>query len=147
MDLLAGDGVSECIAFTGILEPQLTNRLVKLGREGGRFLDVGANLGYFSIIWSVCNPDNECFAVEASPRNLDLLRKNIRQSGVESRVSVFPVAAGASHARTHFELGPADQTGWGGLSLTKNDNSIEVEVARIDEIVPMDKPIYHEGRC
>jgi FkbM family methyltransferase len=141
MDLLPGDGVSDSIAFTGLLEPALTNRVVKLGRQGGRFVDVGANLGYFSILWSACNPNNDCISVEASPRNLELLRKNIRQSGIESQVAVFPVAAGASRGRVQFDLGPADQTGWGGLSLTRTKNSIEVEVIRIDELVPSDRPI------
>jgi FkbM family methyltransferase len=141
MDLIPGDGVSDSIAFTGLYEPHLTRRLVELGRQGGRLIDIGANIGYFSLLWCACNPQNECIAFEASPRNVDLLRRNISQSGLEERIIVMPLAAGASKGRIQFDVGPADQTGWGGMTLKKTDRSIEVEVVRVDEVVGSDKPV------
>jgi FkbM family methyltransferase len=141
MDLIPGDGVSDLIAFTGLIEPKLTHRIVELGRQGGRFVDIGANIGYFSLLWSASNPHNDCFAFEASPRNVNLLRKNISQSGLDGQITVMPLAAGASKGKMQFDVGPVEQTGWGGLALEKTNRSIEVDVVRVDEIVGLDKPI------
>ncbi len=141
MDLMPGDVISDSIAFTGLYEPHLTRRLAEIGRSGGRLVDVGANIGYYSLLWTACNPINECIAFEASPRNINLLRRNITQSSLEERIIVMPMAAGASKGKMHFDLGPADQTGWGGLTLGKTGRSIEVEVVRVDEVVGLDKPI------
>jgi FkbM family methyltransferase len=141
MDLIPGDGVSDSIAFTGLYESLLTRRVVELGRKGGRLVDIGANIGYFSLLWCACNPQNECIAFEASPRNINLLRKNVAQNKFEKRLTVMPLAAGVSKGKMQFDVGPPEQTGWGGLTLEKTDRSIEVEVVRVDEIVGLDKPI------
>lgn len=136
MALVPGDVISDCIAFTGLYEPHLTRRIVKLAKIGGLFVDVGANLGYFSLLWAAHNPNNICFALEASPRNLEILRENIVRNGLESRVHVIPKAAGQVSGVMDFDLGPTDQTGWGGFTNTPTINTIKVEVVRIDDVVP-----------
>ena len=69
-------------------ELELTRRLCDLARRGGTFVDVGANLGYFSLLWAAQNPGNRCVAFEASPRNLDLLRRNVARNSLGGRVEV-----------------------------------------------------------
>src|ERR1700712_2741202 len=64
MDLVPGDVISDCIAFTGVYEPVLTRRLVEMAQQGGTLIDIGANLGYFSLIWAACKPSNKCIAFE-----------------------------------------------------------------------------------
>ena len=49
--LLAGDVISCGIAVTGFYELDLSRRLSALAKRGGRLVDVGANLGYFSFLW------------------------------------------------------------------------------------------------
>ena len=56
MELIPGDAISDCIAFTGVYELGLTRRVVELARDGGTFIDIGANLGYFTLLWAACNP-------------------------------------------------------------------------------------------
>ena len=141
MDLVPGDAISDCIAFTGLYERAFTKRLAKAARRGGLLIDVGANLGYFSLLWLASNPANECIAFEASPRIVPILRRNIAQNGFEARIRVIPLAAGHKPGRVPFELGPAEQSGWGGLLLEKTGESIEVDVVRIDDVVPSDRPI------
>ena len=107
MELVPGDHTSDVIAFTGAYETPLTNRVADLARRGG-LVDVGANLGYFSLLWTALNRENQCFAFEASPRNVPLLNRNISRNGLESQVEVFPVAAGKEAGRLSFDLGPEE---------------------------------------
>jgi FkbM family methyltransferase len=141
MELVPGDLVSDSIAFTGFHELGLSRHIVRTARRGGLLVDVGANLGYFSILWTSALPDNRCAAVEASPRNLGLLRRNLEHNGLTDRVVVHPVAAGKTPGALAFDLGPADQTGWGGLALAASPRTVEVEVARIDDLVGGDERV------
>jgi hypothetical protein len=121
MELVSGDVISDCIAFTGVYEPVLTRRVVELARQGGTLIDIGANLGYFALIWAACNPANKCIAFEASPRNVDILLRNVNQNQFETQITVVPSPAGAAQGKLWFDIGPPDQTGWGGLTLEENE--------------------------
>ena len=135
MDLLQGDVISDCIAFTGVHEPGLTRRVVELARAGGTMVEIGANLGYFSLLWAGLRDDNRCVAVEASPRNVSLLERNIAANGLGARVQLIPYAAGRSAGCVRFDPGPLDQTGWGGFA-PEGAPGIDVDVVRVDSIVP-----------
>jgi FkbM family methyltransferase len=135
MELTPGDFVSDVIAFTGFHEIELTRRLVELARKGGTLVDIGANLGYFSLLWAALNPRNKCIAFEASPRNIDLLRRNVSRNRLEAQIEIVPHAAGRSPGKFQFDLGPAEQRGWGGLSLESGGRCTEVDVVRVDEVI------------
>ena len=142
MQLVPGDRLSDVVAFTGCYENDLTERVIKLARKGGTMIDVGANLGYFSLLWLSANPANRCVAVEAAPRNLEILRGNAAQNGMKERIRIIPAAASDQAGKVLFDLGPEDQLGWGGIVLDdRNGRPIEVEAIRVDEVVPLDQEI------
>jgi FkbM family methyltransferase len=141
MQLLPGDVISDSIAFTGVYELELTRRLCWLARRGGTFVDVGANLGYFSLLWAATNSGNRSVAFEASPRNVAMLRDNVSRNALGSRVAVMPVAVGAAAGRHRFDMGPPEQTGWGGFTREQDSDAPEVDVVRIDEVLDTGDPI------
>lgn len=61
-----------------------------LVRKGTRFLDVGANVGYFSVAAARLAPRVTVDSVEPHPELLPLLRFNLWSNGVHA--SVWPVA-------------------------------------------------------
>lgn len=136
MELVPGDVSHGSIAFTGFVELSLTRRLACLAKSGGLLIDVGANAGYFSLLWASAGQSNRVIALEASPRNVELLRRNVRRNGLEGRIDIHPYAAGKEPGRLEFDTGPAEQTGWGGFTLKVGANTISVEVLRVDELVP-----------
>lgn len=140
MDLLPGDVISDCIAFTGVHEPDLTRRVVELAKAGGTMVEIGANLGYFTLLWAGLRDDNRCVAVEASPRNVALLQTNIAANKLDARVQLIPCAAGRAAGSLRFDPGPADQTGWGGFAPA-GSTGIDVDVIRVDTVVPSTTPI------
>ena len=136
VELLATDFMHAEIAFTGAYERELTRRLATLAERGSVLVDVGANIGYFSLIWAARNPSNRVFAFEAAPRPAELLKRNVARNGLAERIIVHSMALGAEAGLMHFDPGPETLTGWGGLSLSADANTIEVQVQRLDETLP-----------
>jgi FkbM family methyltransferase len=133
MKLVVGDCVSDPIAFTGIYELAFTRVLTGLACDpGGVLVDVGANLGYFSLLWAAQKPENRVVAFEASPRNVSLLTHNIETNHVSDRVEVRAEAAGPECGAAQFDVGPEEQTGWGGIVHEATSSTVEVPMRRLD---------------
>jgi FkbM family methyltransferase len=72
------DYVSQRIFFFGFWEPNLTRFMAETIRPGAFAVDVGANVGYFSLLMSrLVGRTGAVFSFEASPRTFARLRKNI----------------------------------------------------------------------
>ena len=137
MELHPGDIISDSIHVNGAWEEDLSDRLLSIARDsGGLLVDVGANLGYFSLLWAKSRPDNQVLAFEASPRIYPKLFRNIALNGLDRPVSSLPAALGDRLGVLDFVLGPEQQTGWGGLLSDPNQASCKVVCARLDELVP-----------
>lgn len=134
MDLFEGDEGHGQIAFTGFYELTLSRRLCQLAKAGGVLVDVGANYGYFSLLWAAQKPGNTVVAFEASPRNIEAIRSNITRNGLGSAIDLRSMAAGRESALMEFDQGPDNQTGWGGVVLSGNSaTTVTVPVVRLDE--------------
>jgi FkbM family methyltransferase len=60
-------------------EPEETRLVSSLLREGDVFVDVGANVGYFTLVASdAVGKSGKVFAFEPEPKNFSLLRKNVQ---------------------------------------------------------------------
>lgn len=132
-DLVPGDVISGNIAFTGFYELALSREIARLGRRGGLLVDVGANMGYFSLLWAGADPGNEVIAYEPSPRNVRLLEANVHRNDLATRVRVVPKAAGDRKGLIAFDLGPEEQTGWGGIATPARAGALQVPMVRLDD--------------
>ena len=136
MKLSSHDEGHGCIAFTGFYELSLTRRVVNLAQKGGLFVDVGANYGYFSLLWSAQKKGNRVISFEASPRNHKAIEANVSDSGFNNFIDVRKNAVGRESGIMNFSLGPSEQTGWGGILLADNQrDAVEVAVVRLDDIL------------
>src|SRR4029077_2829128 len=75
----------------------------------GVFVDVGANIGYFTLLGAqLVGKRGRVVAVEAHPGLADLLRRNVIINGVRDRVTVWNGAAWSEtttltfHQRAHY---------------------------------------------
>ena len=139
MRLLPGDVAHGPIAALGYYEPELSLRVADAARDGGLMVDVGANAGYFSLLWAAQSPRARVVAFEPAPRNVALLRENVDANGLADRVDVRALAAGEARGTLAFHLGPDAQTGWGSFSAYVGGRTLDVPVVRLDEAV--DGPI------
>lgn len=135
-DLIPGDAISGSIAFNGFYELGLTKKINEHAARGGLFVDVGANMGYFALLWAGMSGSGKVIAFEAAPRNVTLLENNIRRNHFEDRIVVIPKAAGDHNGTVTFDVGPVEQTGWGGIAAGAPENRVVVPMVRLDEQLP-----------
>jgi FkbM family methyltransferase len=76
----------------GDLEPETRAAILENLPPDTAFLDVGANLGVFSVGIAHVRPDMTVHAIEPNPRTAALLRQSVAFNRLESRVHVHEVA-------------------------------------------------------
>lgn len=87
--------VSRKIREENIWEPFETSLVQAALRRGGVFVDVGANIGYFTVVAaSIVGHNGKVFAFEPDPENFSLLHKNCELNSL--RPQVHAVRAGLS---------------------------------------------------
>lgn len=65
-------------------EMEMYNQLIE---DGMSILDIGANIGYFSILWGKKFPTSTIYAFEPVKETFNILKKNIR---INNCVNIFP---------------------------------------------------------
>lgn len=101
-----------------------------LGNRGA-FLDIGANIGYYSLY--MADRSTEVFAFEPDPRARLALEANARRVG---NITVVPCAVAAAPGRSRFQLERHCEVSH--LSATSGGSatrSIEVELVSVDSFV------------
>jgi FkbM family methyltransferase len=102
------DKIQKYIYLFGVWEPVITRFIKARLRPGDLFVDVGANIGYYTLLAAkLVGPGGSVVAIEASPRIVTLLEENIRLNGFTNveviqaavadrrkRVQVFAAGAG-----------------------------------------------------
>lgn len=85
----------DCLGLTanGLFEPDETRSLLGLARPGDRVLDVGANIGYYTVLLAErVGPRGRVFAIEPSAQNHAVLDANTTAWQQEGRVRLFRAA-------------------------------------------------------
>ena len=147
--LLAGmkmrlDLQSEKDYWLGTYEPALQNAIRDLVQPGWIAYDVGANVGYISLMLARgVGVTGRVFAFEALPANITRLRENLTLNRLESpRAQSVHAAVGATSSTVRFLIGPSDDMG-------KVDGSAGRQVEYIESIeVPglsLDDFVYTQG--
>lgn len=94
MEVSMPDGISSTIFLTGAWEEDATRYVRSVLKEGDIFVDVGANIGYYSVLASrLVGPSGHAFSIEAHPTIHGKLRRNIELNG---RTNVTTINAAAS---------------------------------------------------
>lgn len=133
LDLSKYDVAHRDIIFNGFYELDFSKTLLKLAGKGGLLIDVGANYGYYTCLWASKKVQNKVFAFEASPLNIEPLKRNVEKNRLQDQINKFPVALGKEKGKLNFTLqNESGETGWGGLTLNNNEQLIEVEVDTLD---------------
>ncbi|GAA0651452.1 FkbM family methyltransferase [Streptomyces malaysiensis subsp. malaysiensis] len=76
------DLIQRYLYLFGVWEPHMTRWLQRRLKPGDVFVDVGANIGYYSVLASrLVGGSGKVVAVEASPTFLRLLQRHARRNG------------------------------------------------------------------
>ena len=111
IDIQLPDQIQSRIYFFGIWEPQISDYIATHLAPGDCFIDVGANVGYFSLLAAsiVGNAGTVC-AIEASPSIFASLQRNVIRSGY-SQIELFNKAVSDAPGHLSIYLGPAANRG------------------------------------
>ncbi len=114
----------------GTYEPIQSEAFQRLIRPGSVVFDVGAHVGYYTVLSSVlAGTRGQVIAFEPLPANLKYLRRHLKLNDCANvRVLTNCVGEGSSIARFDDSHG----TGVGHLA---NDGTLEVQVRSLDEMV------------
>jgi FkbM family methyltransferase len=90
------DFIDSCIAFDGMWEPAQLEVLAELchRRKIDCFLDVGANAGFYSIMFAVKELADRIIAFEPDPGTYARLKANLALNGLSNRVEAVALALG-----------------------------------------------------
>lgn len=121
--------------YLGTFESHCLRWLRALLPDGGTFLDLGANIGLYTLEGAACvGPHGRVISVEAAPMHLERLRANIDRCGFEN-VSVVPVAVGPCQGRAKLSLPPSGNLGMFTIGTVPNALGIDVPVRPLDEVL------------
>jgi FkbM family methyltransferase len=131
---------SEKDYWLGTYEPELQTAVAALVRPGWVAYDVGANIGYISLLLAKAVGDSgKVFAFEALPANVERLGENLRLNGMQDRVTVFPGAVTGASGPVRFLVGPSGGMGKAEGSAGRQEvhysNAITVPGVALDDFV------------
>ncbi|WP_081469489.1 FkbM family methyltransferase [Sphingomonas sp. PAMC 26617] len=129
--------VSPHIIADGIWEARVTEVVIDTLKKGMTAIDVGANLGYYSMIMADrCGATGRVMAIEPNPAMVRRIEATCILNGVSDRVTVHPFPVAERDGRPATLVIPINHPG--GAQLTgasvANSTSIECSTRRLDGI-------------
>jgi FkbM family methyltransferase len=117
--------------YCGLTEPADMGFLLHALRPGDLFLDVGANVGVYSLLAATAGAD--VLAVEAYPPTAAKLGRNVRLNDFAERIEMIGAAVGEASGEVRFttDQGPMNHI----VSDRENSQTCTVPVRRLDDIV------------
>lgn len=122
----------------GTTEPIVQDVFAREIKRGGVVWDIGANIGFFTLIAARLVGEGTVVAFEPLPRNVQALERNLRLNGIEN-VRIVPVALSDAPGRAKLRV-LASHT-WAKLDTSSETGfqeqldaigEVEVEVSTID---------------
>lgn len=129
------------VLLDGYWELWITQFVARRVRRGWTAIDVGANVGYFSLLLAdLVGPDGHVFAVEPNPAITPLLRRSVALNGFAERTTLCEVAAGSADDRFTRLMVPDRSPGQSALVsdpalAMPGCTNLEVPVATLDSLV------------
>ena len=132
------DAVGRGLYRRGVHEPGLTKYLLDTfsNSPGGNFLDIGANIGYFScLLGKLAGPTGKVDSIEPEPQNRQLLESNLRINNL-TNVTVHSCAVGAADGTARMGIyKPANRGRHSLVDLESCKEFIDVPVRRLDDLL------------
>ena len=125
--------ITQCLFRNRIWEPLETDLAKSEIKKGNTVLDIGANIGYYTLIFAkLVGDEGRVFAFEPDPKNFALLKKNVEINGYKN---VILLQRGVSNRTGKTKLYLCeDNSGDHRIYDTKDGRRlIEIETVRLDD--------------
>ncbi|MCJ7694153.1 MAG: FkbM family methyltransferase, partial [Anaerolineaceae bacterium] len=100
-------------------------------KPGDVFYDIGANVGYYSLMAArLSEPNGEVIAFEPLPRNIAFIHKHVTLNKLSKRIKVIEAAVSDKNGKACFNL--SSSTSKGHIA---GEGELEVRTVSLDELV------------
>jgi FkbM family methyltransferase len=123
--------------YTGLHEFSDMLLLLHFLQEGDLFLDIGANIGSFTVLASGVRRATT-WAFEPDPTTIRALRRNIELNSIQDRVIVYELALGDTDGKISFTTGLDTMN---RVSTSGEANIRSVSVKRLDGLIGVNRPL------
>jgi FkbM family methyltransferase len=126
------------LAFYGVykryFEAGPIDRLNEFVPKGSLVIDVGANVGFFSIRFARwVGDDGKVIAIEPENDNYDSLVSMLKREGLSSRVDALKAVAAAERGMALLEINPLHPA---DHKLSRDGTGLPVAAVTLDDLVP-----------
>jgi len=127
-------GIGRELALYGVHEKNSTEEVKKIITPGMRILEVGANIGYYALLETkLAGPSGHLYAIEPSPYNFGLLKKNVSLNDIRNAY-LYQVAFGEKRGKSTFYV--YDRSNLSSF-IKREDMGMEVQEVEV-EITTLD---------
>lgn len=140
-ELLPQSDIFRRVAISGEYEPELAACIVDRLDPERDAIDVGANVGFYSVLMARHMTSGRVLAIEPDPTARLLLEANLQRNGVAERVIVFAGAAGDEQGVDLLQSveGRPEYSSLGSLVhpavVDSKGSELKVELQRLDDLV------------
>lgn len=133
------DYTSLALKLWGDFEPHTKRFLLREVRPGSIFLDLGANVGYFSLLAGLEAKAARVIAFEPNPDIAARLRDSVEANGLHGRVQVVEKALSDRAGEVLFGIDPAN-SGHSRFAQADHEKVITVEAVPLDDWLDQNAP-------
>lgn len=138
INLLLDDLISRTIYIEGAFDPASTEALSKLIHPGTVVFDVGANMGYYTLLFAqLVGQSGHVYAFEPVPATAGRLNDNLKSNYIlKDRVTVFAIALSDKDSIVEINVASNINTGASHVvTLSKADDQGRIQ-ARVIDVIP-----------
>jgi FkbM family methyltransferase len=129
------DYIQLMIYYFGAFEPHCLEYLRRCATKGGTVVDVGANIGIFTLESSLAvGPAGRVLSIEAAPENAWALRANVQRNEF-SNVSIIEAGAGDAKGQATLTLPSGSNVGMFTLGSVAGSKSFDIQIDTIDHLL------------
>jgi FkbM family methyltransferase len=127
-------GIAEFVLTNGDYEEETRKVVMQTLKPGDVFFDLGANIGYFTVLAAKCvGPNGRVIAFEPTPATRSYLERNVQGNGVGRIVAVESFAISERRGVAYFEVGTQSECNSIATNARSGTGTIEVQTIGIDD--------------
>ena len=124
---------SMALSLNGIYEPIETNVVIENVNLGDTILDIGANIGYYSLLFAnLVGSEGKIYAFEPDPESFRLLEKNIRENSYETIIP-YQKAVSNENAEITLYLDKFNNLDHTIFKSSEHRNAVSILAVRLDD--------------
>jgi len=145
VSILPNDDLSKALYVSGLYEPNTMLALRRLLRPGGTFIDVGANVGLFSMIAAAwVGKSGRVYSAEPSRREFQRLSENLRLNDLR-HVTAIRQALGDRSGTATLRVARFPNAGQNTLGASFGNSGVRAERLETVEVTTLDQLVRDRG--